>query len=117
MAGTIDRDFELRHGAKNVIRITVKNAAGTVVDISGASAIVWSLARTRRSVENEIQKDLDDGIAFEDDGSDGVFLVTVAAADIAELRGDYFHDAAVTLNSTPQIVAEGTVTIRESLSL
>jgi len=110
------QDFTMYSGDSNVITITVTDSAGAAKDLSGA-AIVWSMAPLVESEKTTIEKTNASGIAITGDGSAGIFTVTLAAADTAPLRGDYYHEAKITDGSNNvSTVTIGKVTVIETLT-
>lgn len=110
----IRQDFEMMAGDDKRLEVTVLDEDDVVVNLTGASAIRWKLARSVRSAAL-VSYDLTDNIAIID-ATAGRFNVNLDAADTESLKGLHYHEADI-VDSTGKTgtVLYGTVTIRPSL--
>lgn len=107
-------DFTMFAGDSKTLEVTVKDADGVVVDITGAT-IRWSLARSVNSTPALLQKAVGSGITITD-GPNGRFDVALANADTETLSDAYYHEAEVILlDGTIATVVSGAVTIKRTL--
>lgn len=90
-----DLDFTLVANNDCLINVTVTDAAGAAVNITGAT-IKWSLKRNK-STSAALTKTTSSGITITS-GSGGIFQISIDAADTTSLLGDYVHDAVVTIS-------------------
>ncbi len=81
-------------GDDKVLEVTVTDAAGTAVDITGAS-IQWRLSKTVNRRPAQIAKATGGAGVEITDAAAGVFEVTLDPADTEDLRGAYYHEAEV----------------------
>lgn len=106
-------DFEMFAGDTKILGVTAKDAAGEVVDISGAT-IRWQLAKSVTTAAL-VEKATGDGITITD-GAGGAFDIELDNADTEGLKGDHYHEAEVELaDGTIATVLSGTVTIKRTL--
>jgi hypothetical protein len=114
MAMKKNQNFEMAQGDYKELDFTVKNAAGVVVNIAGAT-INWMLTT---------QDDLDVALLSKATGGSGITITDGAAGecqvaldplDTKEFDGVYHHELQLIDGSgNPNVVAEGTVEILES---
>lgn len=94
-----NQDFEMYAGESKVITITVNDAAGDPVDLSGAT-IKWAVKVNPDDAEATITKNSgeDGGIEILDqETKKGQLTITLAPADTEEKGGvSYCHEAEVT---------------------
>jgi len=115
------QDFEMHSGNDRDLVVTVKNAAGVVVNITGAT-IKWQISKLDASLAVPtagsdvalVSKDTGGDIAITD-AVNGVFTVTIASADTESLKGDYYHESQVLLASKKSTVVFGKLTIKRNL--
>jgi len=90
-------NFELYAGNDAVLRLAIMADASTVFDLSGVQDIVWT-ARVDLTSPPAITKTKSGsgGIDLATDGTDGICLVHIAAADSAGLPANLIHEARVT---------------------
>lgn len=82
-------------GDSDRLEITIRDAAGNPVDLSGVD-IVWGLARTGRS-EPQLTKSTNDGGITVVDASAGRIDVAIAPEDTADLGGlSYYQELQLT---------------------
>ncbi len=107
-------DFDMFAGDTKTLEVTVRDAAGAVVDISGATAIRWKLARTVNAAP-KVEKAMGTGVTIVD-GPAGRFDVPILNADTETLSGEFYHEAEVILSDgTIGTVLSGTATIKRTL--
>ena len=87
--------IKLTEGDTARLTVTVRDAAGAVVDLTGATAIAWQMARSAFAASPTLSKSLGSGVTVTD-AMNGVFQVALAPADSADLLGDFHHEAEVT---------------------
>ena len=85
-------DFQLYQGDSKTLSVTVKDATGAVVVITGAS-IKWQASKSKGKT-SDISKTTSSGISITN-GAGGVFQVTIAASDTESLVGEFYHEAEV----------------------
>lgn len=101
-------------GDATTIDITALDGNGDVVDISDATAIDWKLAQDEYTSPS-VHKTLDDGITVTD-GENGVYRVTLSAADTADLTpGTFYQASRITLDGNRNHVVIGTVWLRANV--
>lgn len=111
------QDFECWQGEDNTLQITVKKEDGTPKDISASTAITWKLARKPSAATALLTKSLGSGIAITD-GLNGVFQITLSAADLASLYDSYYHEARVKDSANKsKVVTTGKVVVNKSLTI
>ena len=108
-------DFKIVANNDVLLQFTVVDSAGAVVSLVGAS-IKWE-ARLRTGAAAVLTKTTSSGISITN-GANGIFQVTIDAADTITLAGKYIHEAIITLSGdsvtlTNSDVTAGTLTIRE----
>lgn len=103
-------DFELFQGEAKVIRVTVVDSDGAVIDISSIGSIIWKMGKPKSAPQ--VEKSLGSGISI-DNGPAGVFLITLDAADTTGIAADkYSHEARL----DDSIIVHGTIEIIYSLT-
>lgn len=107
------QNFTMYRGKDRHLRVTVRDSAGKLKDLSGAQAIYWTLARNE-SGSKLIQKSMAGGITIVDPPSAGQFVVALVPSDTTPLEGgDYYHEAGITDNlGASDVVVIGTPTLR-----
>jgi len=75
------------------LTISVKDRDGDAINLSG-STIVWNVKKTVDSASISITKESDDGIVI-DDAVNGIFTITIGAADSKGLAGTYYHETRI----------------------
>lgn len=106
------QNFEMWAGDDLDVVAIVKDASGTVVDITGAT-VEWAL---RLTVDSPVllAKDTAAGITLTNP-TQGEFTITLAPADTSALGGrSYYHEAEVTLGGKITTVLTGWATIHRS---
>ena len=81
-------------GDDTTLTITAKDKDGVVVDLSGAT-IVWGVKKRLDNASTEFTKSTGSGITITD-ATNGVFVVSIDAADTTNLSGYYFHESKIT---------------------
>lgn len=99
-------------GDAKVLVITVRDAAGAAVNITGAT-ITWEAARSTEDAA-VITKTTSDGIEITD-ATHGVFEVTLDPADTDDLFGLYYHEAELTQTGDPFTVLTGSLVVERTL--
>lgn len=79
------------------LRFTIRNADGSVRDLTSVSAIGWVLAERQGLTSTLVSKSLGSGISSNLDDT-GIIDVTVAAADTETLSGTKYHELEITDN-------------------
>jgi hypothetical protein len=103
-------DIEMFQAEAKVIEVTVVDANGAAVNISGASTIKWVAGKAKETPV--IQKSLGSGVTITD-GPAGEFSVTLVAADTKDVAADeYPHEARVDNN----VIVYGTLNLKYSLT-
>ena len=112
-------DFTLYTGKSKILKLTVKDAADTPVDIASATGdnIYWVMQKGADDKTHHVYKDLSAGITKP--GGTGIVHIAIDPADTAEIDasgGDlsYWHQMSVELSSQPDITMFGTATIKHS---
>ena len=108
-------DFSMTAGDSKVLEVTVTDADGAAVDLSGAQTIRWHMSRSVNSRPATVEKALGAGITVTN-GPGGIFSVTLDSADTEDLRGDFVHEAEVIdEDGNVSTVLSGAVTISAAL--
>lgn len=112
------QDFTMWSGDTRRLSITVDDGASPPVAINlTSSTIEWHLAKRLTSTVAILTKTVGGGIALTDPVN-GVFEVTIDPADTADLSGEYYHEAEVTLSGGDKsTVLVGIATIKRDLIL
>lgn len=98
MTAKANQDFRTFSGDDVQPIFTVRDAAGSAIDISSVSEINWWAKQNNQAGETDIlslSKSAGD-ISFVTDGTDGKFQVDITAAMTANLDGWYNHFASIT---------------------
>ena len=103
-------DFVSRSGDKFKIKATTKDKADVVVNITGAT-IKFGLYDIVSNAEI-LAKTVGSGIVITD-AVNGLYEVTVDAADTAALDGRHFHETEMTLVGDIRTVMVGIVNIKK----
>jgi len=106
------QNFTMWSGDTKVIEVTITDASGNAVNLTGAT-ISYVLQRSVGSTVT-ISKTTASGISITD-ASGGVFQITLDASDTARLSGSsYYHECQITDTSgNVSTVFTGTVTMKE----
>ena len=88
------QNFEMFQGDSKDLVVTVSDAAGQPVDLTGAS-IKWRAAPAVDSAVATISKATGSGIVITDAVA-GEFTVSLVPADTQTLDGEFYHEAQVT---------------------
>ena len=108
------QNFEMHAGDDQDLAFTVKDEAGSAVDITGFT-IAWRLA-THVTAPMLVSKATGGGITITD-AVQGEFTVALAAADTAGLAGVYYHEAELTDGGGDiSTIATGHVTLHGGLT-
>ena len=105
------QNVTMRSGDTKRLQFTVTDAAGTAVDLTGAT-ITWVLA-AKLGGTTLLTKTIGFGITV-NDASAGRFHVDLDPADTAALAGTYYHEAEVVdALGNKSTVAVGRITIEQ----
>jgi len=116
-----DQNFELYAGESKVLTVTVKDAAGALIDLTG-STIEWIVKRAEDDAAGLITKTtvpITGGITLSNQTTNkGEFTITLLPADTLSLGGaSYYHEAEVTDAATNvSTVTRGVVTVKKALT-
>jgi len=114
MALGAQHDFSMHSGDDLVLEVTVKDAAGTVVDISGASG-TFGIGKLDSSGNPKGSSLAAPAVAITD-GAAGKLSVTIVPANTESLAGDYWHELQLTDAATKiSTVLYGTLTVQKDL--
>jgi len=106
-------NFNMTAGDTKQLVITVKDADGDAVSITGSS-IKWQCARSLGKA-SVLSKTTSSGIQITD-GANGVFVVTLSPSDTESLVGNYYHESQITFSdNTVSTVLVGTMTVKPAL--
>lgn len=114
MALTAQND-EFYSGDRRTLEFTVRNPAGAVVDITGAS-FLWTCRRSVLSAVAEVDKVSGESPSEIDivDAGNGRVDVELYPVDTDAISGDFYHELQMTdAQGNPTTVAFGTLTINE----
>lgn len=106
-------DFTMFAGDTKILQVTVRDAASSVVDITGM-LIRWQLAKTVKATEPLVAKAVGGGIVITDP-TNGRFEVTIDPDDTLELSGHFYHEVEVNDAGTISTVLTGKATIKLAL--
>lgn len=110
----MSQNFQMTAGDNKVLVVTVKDANGTRVNITGTS-IKWQAARSFGKASVISKATGGNGVNITN-GPNGVFTVTLLAADTESLAGIYHHEAQITaLDGLISTVLFGTMKINKAL--
>lgn len=113
MAEKLDLSFHA--GDDKRLEVTVYDADGEVVDLTGITAARWSLAKTVNSTAIVTHSIVDGNISVES-ATDGRLNIIIDAADTASIRGVYYHEAEITDGAgNVGTILYGSVTISPAL--
>ncbi len=93
-----NQDFTMWQGEDKILEVTVKDESDVVVNLTGAT-IKWVLAPTVDGTVSITKETGGSGIVITD-ATNGVFQVTINAADTASLEGTFYHEAEVTSSAS-----------------
>lgn len=114
MALGANSDFSMHSGDDLTLSVTVKDAAGAVVDVTGATG-VFGIGKTDSNGEPKGAPLAEPVVAVED-GPNGVLSVTIVPANTADLAGDYWYELELTGADTKvSTVLYGTLTVQKDL--
>jgi len=120
MAIGAQADFEMHSGDHRDLVVTVKDEAGALVDISGAT-MRWHLSKLDSSGSRPgpkgaalVQKSVGSGIVLTTPAS-GVATVSLLPADTASLAGEFYHELEMVLGGKTSTVLFGKVTVLKDL--
>src|SRR3990167_4295716 len=88
------QNFIMVAGDTKTLVVTVEDAEGTAVSITGAT-IKWRCARSYGKTASITKATGGSGIAITD-GAGGEFTVTLNASDTVSLVGNFYHEAEIT---------------------
>jgi hypothetical protein len=93
-----NQNFEMFCGDTREIVVTVRDASGSAIDLTGAT-VLWTLSRSDRCDAEVSKSSPSEGIVLTSAAS-GQFTITLDADDTEDLDpGDYYHEAEVTDSS------------------
>jgi hypothetical protein len=92
----IQTNFELFAGDDQTISITVVDENGDVIDITDVDEITWSLKNSQSDDTAIFEKTLSLAEISLTDPDDGLYDVTIGAADTELLSGIYYYESIVT---------------------
>ncbi len=96
MPAEINQDFVTYQGDAVAPVFTVRDADGTVVDISTVSEITWSARRNLDTAAVLTKTRSGGAITFVTNGTNGQFQVAIATGDTSAMAGFYVHQAKIT---------------------
>lgn len=105
-------NFDMFSGNNKEIVITVYDKPnGSIVDISGATAVAWQLFRAAITATTPvISKSLVSGVTLSNP-TNGQFTVSLSASDTTGLSGKYYYEAELTdSGARRETVASGYIT-------
>lgn len=103
-------------GTANEINLTLQKEDSTPQDLSATIKLTWRLARAY-SVPGVLAKDNDTvgGVAFVNDGTDGLVTVSLVPDDTLDLQGTYYHEIKASWSDTQEKTWQlGTILFTES---
>lgn len=114
-----ETQFSMTRGDAVSFRVTVEDADGAPVDITGA-VVLFQARKHAHSTEVAIEKETppSEGIEIED-GPGGVCRIDILPADTEALgnwRQEFLFDVQVTKDGLPTTVARGTLTIEPDIA-
>lgn len=110
-----EQDVSIYSGNDALLQLTVNDESGNPIDLSGALALIWALAKTARAAVPLVEKTLGAGVTIID-AVNGRADITVDAEDIEPLSGTYYHEVRLTNIAGKKVtVTFGTVTIPVNL--
>lgn len=109
------QNFVMTAGDTKTLVVTIRNAAGDVVNITGSS-VKWKAARSYGKAA-VLSKSTSDDISLSDP-TNGIFTVSLAPEDTEDLKGIYHHEAEITdADGAISTVLTGTMKINPALNL
>lgn len=105
-------NFTMTAGDYKTLVVTIKDAEGAAVNISGAT-ILWQAGRSFGKAST-ISKSTSSGISITD-GANGQYTVTLDASDTDSMSGTYYHESEMTLNGVKTTVLTGTMKVHPAL--
>lgn len=105
-------NFTMTAGDYKTLVITIKDAEGTAVNISGAT-IKWQCGRSFGKAST-LSKSTSSGIQITD-GANGQYTVTLDASDTDSMSGTYYHESEMTLSGIKTTVLVGTMKVIPAL--
>jgi hypothetical protein len=117
------QDFEMHSGDKLVLEVTVKDALGVAVNLTGAT-FKWQLSKLDESGSIPLPKSETPILQKDDAGLGGVVIfdaptgrvnVTLLEANTAALRGVFYHELQMVQASATSTVLFGKATIYRDL--
>lgn len=91
------RNLELCQGVTEVLPVYARDDAGAAIDLTGltGNAILFRIARDYCDQTAEVTLNIGGGIVLTTPTA-GLFTVTVPAATVADLSGEYVYDCILT---------------------
>lgn len=115
MATQSDIELYFSGNDAKLLFTAVDEDTSNALNLSGALALQWRLAKKVSAGTPIIQKDLSSGIVITD-AVGGIFEVTIAAADTEPLKGEYYHEVRLTNAAGKKVtLAYGVFAITENL--
>lgn len=87
-----DVDLTLQQGRDRRLLVTVKDQSGSLVDITGASDILYEIAEEPGGSPLVSYSLSDANIAVTNDSE---YRIDIGASDLSELHGIYYHDSKI----------------------
>ena len=114
----INQDFSMHAGDTKVISLTVKDANGSVVNLTGLLKAQFVVKNYANSTTELVTKTLGSGIT---NGSPslGILEITIDATSSASLNaGEYYHETRIKdTDSNIGTVTTGTLTVKSATTL
>lgn len=110
------RNLELVQGVTEVITVYARDDSGTAIDLTGLTGnnILFRIAREYSATTADVTLNLSSGIALTTPAS-GLFTITIPAATISPLYGDYVYDCIVTKSGVTTRQLWGKCTVDEAI--
>lgn len=100
------------------IEVTVRNEAGSPVDISDCTSIRYAISALSKQQgptgDALLTKSLGSGVAITN-GPAGIFIVTIDSGDTDAMAGTYYHEAEIIDEGKVSTVFTGTISIARQL--
>lgn len=112
------QSFPAMSGDELVLPITVRDNAGDLVNLTGASAR-FALARTPKATTIAIDSDASPATAsiLFTDAANGELSVTITDENAEALEGDYYYECKVTDNASREaVVVRGWISFAKNLT-
>lgn len=112
----LEQDFEIFSGNDILLQISVTDADNDddPLDLSGATDLIWALAKNAKATAI-ITKDILDGVSITDP-TEGEVEITVSSSELEPLSGEYYHELRLTNSAGKKITLMfGTATINVNL--